>query len=248
MQPVKTTIVSLMWGTAWERYGKRFAATLHAHWPRHIDLLVVSDRELPLPRGRVVPLSDVRGLAEFQDRWKDDRKANGFLPPPAKVDENGYSWRHDAVKWAPQGMAPEAVLPHVADGDLLVWLDADVVTFADVPVDLPERLLGGADVSFLGRAPKHSEIGYWSVRVLPKTRAFIAGMAGCYRSDAVFTEKQWHSAYIFDRERERARLSERDLTPGGRGHVWFQSDLGRYSDHLKGKRKDAGQSPERSAA
>lgn len=245
MKRARTTVVTLMWGNAWERYGERFAATFHAHWPKDIGLLVVSDRALPLPRGRVVPLSDVRGLAEFHARWKGDRRANGFLPPPAKVDEKGYSWRHDAVKWAPQGMAPHAVLPHFADGDLLVWLDADVVTFADVPADLLERLIGGADISFLGRAPKHSEIGYWSVRVSPDTRRFIARMADLYRSDVVFSLKQWHSAYVLDHARAESKLRERDLTPGGRGHVWFASELGRYSDHLKGKRKDAGQSPER---
>lgn len=53
---MKTTVISLMWGNAWERYGRNFVDTFDKFWPRSIEMVVVSDRPLELPRGRTVPL------------------------------------------------------------------------------------------------------------------------------------------------------------------------------------------------
>jgi hypothetical protein len=61
----------------------------------------------------------------------------------------------------------------------------------------------------------------------------------------VFALPEWHSAFVFDWVRGIAQLDEANLTPEGRGHVWLQSPLARYTDHMKGARKALGYSPER---
>jgi hypothetical protein len=66
-----------------------------------------------------------------------------------------------------------------------------------------------------------------------------------YASDRIFHAKEWHSAYAFDLARTSTGVEGHDLTPGGSGHVWFQCEIGRYTDHLKGARKARGRSAER---
>jgi hypothetical protein len=112
--------------------------------------------------------------------------------------------------------------------------------------------LGAHDLCYLGRQGMHTELGFWAVRLNEATRRFLAHFAEMFRSDAVFNLPEWHSAYVFDHVR---RFHETDrqypirtlnLTLRGQGHVWFQSPLGRYTDHLKGdRRKQAGRSLER---
>ena len=245
-----TTIISLMWGNAYDRYGKNFVDTLDQYWPADVDLVVVSDRPLELPRGRVVPLARAVGLAECQARWRNDRRANGLgITGVRKVDPNGKSWRHDAVKWAPQGFAPEVAVADLPDGEVVAWFDADVVTFKPVPKGFVEGILGDADLCHLGRKASHSEIGFWAMRLSPATRAFAADFAEMYRSDKCFELTEWHSAFVFDHCLGALRAAGGDvknLTPGQHGHVWFsEPTLSSCTDHLKGARKKIGHSAER---
>lgn len=157
--------------------------------------------------------------------WKDRERAAG------------YSFRTDAFKFWKQILIPEAAARGLADGDILVWIDADVQTTAPVPAEFVPTLLGSSNLCFLGREPKHSEIGFWAVRLNPQTRAFLTAIAEVYRSDAFLTLPQWHSAFVWDHVRRGTGLSERNLSPGGSGHVWPTTALGRFMRHDKGDRK-----------
>lgn len=239
---MKTRVVTLMWGSAWERYGALFASSFAANWPEDVDLVIVSDRELPdsVKRARRIPLFAVDGLEGFRARWSANRRAQGFDPPEgSKVDQFGYSWKHDALKWMPQALAPRVALEGLADEDILVWLDGDVEATARVPEGWVEELLGGNDIALLQRAGTHSEIGFIGFRVNVRTRALIAEFAALYTTGLVFTLREWHSAFVFDRALERVPgLRIRNLNPGGKGHVWPTSPLARCTVHHKGKRKD----------
>ena len=102
-------------------------------------------------------------------------------------------------------------------------------------------LLGDGDVAFLGREPKHSEIGFWAVRINIKTRSFLADIAETYKSHRFAELKEWHSAYVWDDCRRRAGLKEVNLcAPGARGHVWPATRLQEFTRHDKGARKPGG--------
>ncbi|MHB1086137.1 MAG: hypothetical protein ACYCZ0_00120 [Minisyncoccota bacterium] len=238
---MKIRAFTLCYGNAWERYGEIFANSFAKFWPEQVELVVVADRKLPLPRGRVADLLAVPGVTEFRHRWKNDDRANGRKPPAgAKVDDNGYSWRMDAVKWMPQAMAPLAVLDGMYDGDILVWFDADVETIAPVAMGWVPELLGDGDVACLQRGRVHTEIGFYAVRISARTRSFLRRFANFYATDDVFKLKQWHSAFVFDRALEEDDgIKVTNLNPdGGKGHVWVQSALQELTIHRKGKRKD----------
>lgn len=237
---MKIRVFTLCYGNAWERYGQVFAESFARFWPKDVELVVVSDRALPLPRGTCRDLLNIPGVADFRRRWRGSDKASGLTPPPGtKVDDRGYSWRHDALKWMPQAMAPLAVTSDMYDGDILAWFDADVETIAPVTPGWISTLLDGGDVACLQRRGTHTEIGFYGIRVSDASRHFLARFADYYTSDQVFGLKEWHSAYVFDRALAVSRLRVTNLNiGGGKGHVWPASPLSGRTVHRKGKRKD----------
>jgi hypothetical protein len=230
-----------------EIYGERFVASFRVYWPEDVVLDVFTEDARDGERS----LWTCPGVAEFIDDHAGDPEKNGRprpgqreCPPQWKPGAwaEGYNYRFDAVKFCRQLFIPETAAAGMDDGDILVWLDGDVETTAPVPVGFVDSLLGDADGAFLGRGAKHSEIGFWAVRIGDRTMEFLRELAEIYRSDAVFELAEWHSAYVWDQVRRRhAGLAWKDLTPGGSGHVWPGSPLGPFTRHDKGRRKPGGQ-------
>lgn len=223
------------------QYGERFVESFNAQWPREVELQVWVEEAMPMPREACRLLFDIPGAAEFHHRHADNAAAKGLVPQPIwkeKDRQRGYSFRTDAYKFWKQILIPQAAADGMSDGDVLIWIDADVETTTKVPSGFVRALLGDAEVCFLGRERSHSEIGFWAVRINPRTRQFLHDIALMYTTDAVFELPEWHSAYVWDYVRERSGLKERNLCPPGlSGHVWPRTPLARYMRHDKGPRK-----------
>lgn len=225
-------------------YGDRFVQTFHSFWPANHQLRVYVEQPVPMPRGACRDLWAIPGASAFYARHRDNLVARGLEQRDGWKDSDrrkGYSFRFDALKFFKQILIPGAAAEDMADGNVLVWLDGDVQTIRPVPVDLVERLLGTSDVCFFGRDPKHSEIGFWAVRLNSRTRDFLRLIAETYTTDRFLELPQWHSAFVWDWARRQSGLVERNLCPpGARGHVWPMTQLGRYTTHHKGDRKGKG--------
>lgn len=241
----------------YKQYGKEFLASFDKFWPEEVELLVYCEEEVEVSRNGFMNLSDCRGVEDFIHRHSDDSEANGRKQTARTVNWKpkdslkGYSYKYDAVKFSRQCFIPEqaAIETQLMDDDILVWLDADVMTFDKIPDRFIQKLLGTNDLCYLGRGNMHSEIGFWAVKIGYHTRKFLRTFANIYRSDDVFNFDEWHSAFIWDKCREglEPNLKVKNLTPNGSGHVWFQSPLAKFTDHLKGDfRKKRGKSLERS--
>lgn len=241
------TVVTGAWGPRRVDYAKPFAESFDRHWPRSVKLVIYTDGKIPVPDWAEVRLIDkCEGYTAFMTRHAGDPVKSGQKPAPgahwkASCLAKGYNFRFDALRFAGQGFIPDDAAQRMNDGDVLCWLDADVVTRRAVSEDWVEGLIGLADGAYLGRAPKHSEIGFWAVRLGIATRAFLHDFATAYRTDAVFDLREWHSAYAWDDARRRAgrygAVNMRDLTPGGHGHVFAMSPLASHLIHNKGLRK-----------
>jgi hypothetical protein len=237
---MKERVVTLMWGTAWDRYGKTFVSSFEKYWPDDVELYIVTDKPLPTDRAVQIPLDTVPGYSSFMEKYSADRKAMGYGCTDRKADPAKRFWKNDAVKWAPQGLAPRAALDGLLSGDVLIWLDADVETIAKPPRHWCNVLLAGADMACLQRDRQHSEIGFWCARIGFITMLAIDRFADMYESGDVFYLPEWHSGYVFDAAlAENPTVKIRNLSAGGRGHVWPASLLARYTIHKKGKIKDS---------
>lgn len=229
-------------------YGDRFLRSFDKYWPASVELQVYVEEAHKMPRGACRMLWDIPGAREFMDRHSGNLYAQGRKQVEGtrwkqSAIHKGYNFRWDAMKFYKQLIIPRAAAEGLSDGDILVWLDGDVITTSAVPENFIPDLIGDADISYLGRVRSHSEIGYWSVRINEWTCAFLDGIADMYLSDAFLALREWHSAFVHDTVRESMGLKERNLTPNGIGHVWLKSPLYRYTDHLKGEmRKRMGRS------
>lgn len=239
--------------SGYREYAHRFAATFERYWPAGIGYSAWVEEFSGAPRATERRLFEIPGVLEFFERHAGDRAARGrevsaaWKPGDRRI---GYNWRLDAMKFCRQVFIIAEAGREAEEGELLLWLDADVVTHAPCsPEAIGALLPDGFDLAYLGREPKHSEIGFQLYRVNERTRRMLTYFRELYAGDRIFSEKEWHSAYAFDLARRWAEshvgLKSWNLTPGGRGHVWHQSPLTQWLDHLKGDRKQAGRSPER---
>ncbi len=235
---MKTRVCTLMWGTAWDRYGRAFAETFGKHWPEDVELSIVTDKPLPTERATQIDLGGITGYRAFMETWGEDRRAQGYGCTDRKADPAKRFWKRDAVKWGPQGLAPRACLEGLETGDILAWFDADVETTRDVPAGWLDTLLDGHDVACLQRPAQHSEIGFYAVRIGPATRRFLDLFGDIYASGRFIGLPETHSAYVFDEALSTFRLKIRNLNKANiRGHVWPLSPLSEYTKHKKGKMK-----------
>ena len=248
-----TTICTGWHPAGWEQYAHRFAADFAKHWPDDVDLVAYVEEPISIPVGEIRSLWDCNGVREFIEANKGSPVRCGSAPTNGWRDKDhkrGYCFKYDAVKFCKQMFIPEHAASKLPDGEILAWFDADVVTHRKVPEGFIESLIGKADLCSLGRKTYHSEIGFWAVRLNDNTRSFLLSLAYLYRTNEVFKLAEWHSAFVFDHCLKKFEHIDggrvKNLTPNGTGHVWFQSKLGVYTDHLKGdRRKIAGASPER---
>lgn len=231
-------------------YGLRFASSFRKHWPPSVECRIYVEQDTPELGDYGADLWACSGVRDFIEKYRGDPAAIGRRPHglPASAPRRprwrshewaaDYSFRFDAVKFCRQLFIPEHASLDMDDGSILAWLDGDVETLAPVPARLVENLVGVADGAYLGRVGKHSEIGFWAVRLNRNTREFLRGLADTYRTGEVFRLNEWHSAFVWDHVRTRSqRLRFTNLTPLGTGNVFDVSALKNYMRHDKGKRK-----------
>lgn len=240
---MKIDVVTSFSAEGWEQYGRRCVESFSQYWPREIQLFVYSEEAEELPasvdwfswRVRWFPLLNLGTVSAFLQKHGLDPKKHGIVPGWKK--EN---FRFNACKFMRKVFAV-ADCALRTDADRLFWLDADTVTFAPVPMAFLESLLPDSYyLCHLGRGDRyHSECGFMGFNVKhPAHQEFMERYAGMYGTGRFEQEKEWHDSYLFDvvrKEMEReGKIQSYNLSPKGQGHVFIQSGLGQYMDHMKG--------------
>jgi len=207
-------------------YGEDFLNTFIKHWP--IPLTVYFEELPPFrhPRVKWVCLTDMVKFRWFRNRAPQDPE--NYLYDASKFSCKVFA-QLDAFRRYP--------------GKIL-WLDADIVTFSDVPPDLLYRMVKGTHTCFLGRRGGYSECGFIGFDTEhPEFEFFEQRYRDMYEKEQIYTLKHHTDCHAFDAAR---KARGRNLTPRGRGieHVFCDSPLAPYCDHLKGNRKQLGFSPE----
>lgn len=242
----------------WSVYGEKFLQSFDQFWPRSVALKVWGEEYPPtyhgVPMRRVMrfnKLDTIPMWEAFEHRHRDRQRANGRDVLPSWKESaraTGYNWRYDAFKWARQAFIPWICNTLDEESDYLLWLDGDVITHSPVTEEMITGLMPAhRHFAFLGRGEKHPDIAFQLYRRGPYTTDFLSAWMDLYASDRVFQLKEWHSAWTWKWVLDQYGYADvaHDITPGGSGHVWFESPLRQWGDHLKGERKYVGKSPER---
>ena len=252
---LQIAVVTSCSAKGWDEYGRMFVDSFLAYWPSEITLHLVSeDHLLGVPvseRIMLWPLWERSKAAEaFHLRHRDNARMHGKVQisgdrgwSPSKL-QRGYNFRYDVYRFAKKVFAVEMAALHVGKGRLL-WIDADVRTFAVVPYDLLTSLLPSrAALSCLDRGSYHSECGFVGYNLdHPDTLGFIGSFARLYDSDEVLQLGEWHDSWVFDWLRKELNIPTHAIPHNSRHHPFVNSVLGDCMDHLKGARKDKGRTP-----
>lgn len=220
-------------------YGCRFIDTFEQHWPwenpqKNLSLVVYTeDAEFPGPWGKVRNLLNVPWCKEFLDQHKNNQTAKGYRTPK-------YNFREDTWKFCRKVFALNDAAEKLNGDDILIWIDADSFTFADVPLsDVKSWLPNGYAYSYLARPGYHSECGFMMFD-LSAMRKFLLHFAFLYKSGEVFELKEWHDSWVFDWLRKKLRMDiyGYDLNQSrSRADPFDLSPVGQYMKHLKGAKK-----------
>ena len=251
------TVITTFHQPGLESYGQRMIDAFDRHWPAQVDLWIYAENCQPiLPSQRVRSL-DLHGaspdLVRFKQRWAQDPVANGQLAKDTRVPfaDNQFKW--DAVRFSNKVFAVIAA-SRAVETDWMIWLDADTVTFADVPDTFLKEICDPAAMAcYLGRREKyHSECGWVAYNLChPDLRAFMDRWRDLYVTGDLFNLREYHDSFVFDVLRRdfqalrgtRFHNLSPELPGKGPGHPFIASRLGEYMDHMKGaKRKALGHS------
>lgn len=250
---MKYSIITSFGLKGYEQYGKRFIETFEQYWPKEVTLYVYHE-------GSVIPdLSNVRSMnlfaasedcCEFLTRHqKSDlvkgRKVNQPHKWKNKAAEAGYNFRYDAWKFCRKVFAIAHAAKFIGSGKLF-WVDADIVTFDRIPLGLLDSMLPlGYHTCYLGRERSHSECGFVGYNLdSQRGRLLIEEFAELYATDKFLIVDEWHDSYVYDYMRKVVGTTGYNISAGvNGGHVFINSILGRYMDHMKGPdRKERGKS------
>ena len=241
------TVVTTFSDAGWEQYGKRFVETFTQHWPQDIKLKIYCDSVQPgYPEVEWIKLNAAcPDLVTFKERHKYNEHAHGVRPDGKK---KSYLW--DAVKFAHKSycVSHEALN---STTDLIIWLDADVVTHSPVPFEFIESLLPQNHYcAYLGREKIYPECGFVVYDTTSKyNNIFMQDWQDLYNTDSLFEEVEYHDSYLFWQLVKKHSANGMHTTNLSKGHphrpgvhVFINLPLGEYMDHLKGKRKKDGRS------
>jgi len=245
----------------WTAYAKRMIESHIKHWPDDVKLYVYYEKQKPDLQHEKIVYVDLEkenpDLVAFKTRHKNDPVANGEIteipggvrrnPNAGKNDKGKGSYLWDAVRFSHKTFAVDHAIKNI-DTDYVLWLDADTYTFKSISKNfvtglLPEDKL----VNFLGRGEKYPECGWVCYnRRHPKINEFMKSWTGLYINNTIFKELEWHDSYLFWQILKRIAPDQGVDIGKGAGakghHVFINSVLGGYIDHMKGKRKVKGKS------
>lgn len=250
---MRYTVVTSFSNEGFHKYGRRFIETFEQFWPPEVSLIVYHeglDDPILDKHYSVNLIKDVKNCYTFLGDHFEDPLLNGAavnlpLPWKPKCIDEGYNYRFDMVKFSRKIFAIEDAVSVCKTGKLF-WVDADVLTFAEVSLKLLRSLLpNSAALSFLSRPGSYSECGFVGYNLdHPACLPFVNEFAGVYKDiDKAKSFTEWHDSYIFDKVRESKNIPGHVIPSAtDRGHVFVNSVLGTVMDHLKGDRKEAGKS------
>ena len=253
---MKYTVITTFHEPGLKQYGQRMIDAFDRHWPKDIDLIVYAENcspTAPSERIKIVDLLAVSpDLVNFKHRHQNNPVANGTVMKETGIPfkDNNFKW--DAVRFSHKVFSVIHAC-QTLDSDWIIWLDADTVTFQDIPADfLPSVCDNQSLACYLGRREKyHSECGWVAYnRRHPQLTDFITQWRDLYNNDTIFDLREYHDSFVYDVLRKRFQehgtrfynLSP-ELPGKGPGHPFIASRLGLYMDHMKGaKRKALGHS------
>lgn len=208
-------------------------ASFDQNWDKEIPLYIAVDRiseqdfhALQLNIGKLMPSGRQFYIS---NEWSED-KLNFFN---RNVDSPDLPYRFQVCKFSHKVFAIYGAYQEIKNSfDTIIWLDADVIS--KKPYNLVEITEDAATLQRID-AP-HSECSYIQFNLKAKGGEIIEKMHQYYVSDKVLELKGWTDCDVFDDIAKDYTIKNLANRING-WHVFPQSELGDFMEHLKGQRK-----------
>jgi hypothetical protein len=252
---MKIAVVTTFNEAGLKKYAQKMIDTFCANWPEDIKLHIYPEKCNPIIKNHnhvtLTDLDSVQELNKFKNQWQGVPKANGDVsgdPVRSKRRDSSKGFKWDAVRFAHKVYAIFDCARNT-DADILIWMDADTICHSHISIENINRLIpADKDLCFLGRRGKFSECGLYSMNLRSSAaQQFLQKFQWMYDNaeHGIFTLDEWHDSFVFDAARKTVKLNELDWSSHiitGEGHPLINSEWGAWLDHLKGGRKNLGQS------
>ena len=252
---MKFSFVTTFNNDGFKKYGKRFLKGFIEHFPKEVDLYVF----LEDVKGDQIPLADnihykdltkIQPLMDFKARHKNNKEAHGYRITNGRSVLN---YRYDAVKFSHIIFALTEMVD--LETDWLIRIGADVIVTNDITVkDLEDnlhrthypvagvkgKLQDNVICHYMGRKDwEHSETDFLAFNMHHENaKDFLKYFRKLYVSDELFKLEQHTDSWLFDcirKDNENDNNVFHNMSEGCDGlHVWPQTWLGKYMEHLKG--------------
>jgi len=245
----------------WNAYAKRMLESHVKYWPDDVKIHAYHEGPQPTLQHDKIIYVDIEAvnpeLVAFKNKHRNDPVANGEIqeipggvrrdPRAGGNDRGKGSFLWDAVRFSHKTFAVAHAIKNI-DTDYVLWLDADTYTFQPIAKEFVIGLLPSNKlVNYLGRGNTYPECGWVCYnRRHPAIENFISEWTKLYTTDTIFKELEWHDSYLFWQILQRVAPDQGVDIGKGAGakghHIFINSVLGDYIDHMKGKRKIKGKS------
>jgi len=239
---VRFEVVTSMNQSYYDNIGHKMLLSYIHSWPEDVKLRIYTEDNLVIPNSLHYKKYDLvhlePELIKFVNRNKDRKDQQN--PKELHLGAVRFSYKTFSII--------NACTTSLAD--YVIWLDADTFTHTPPTHEFLESLVKPeAYLTYLGRENNYSECGFVIYNVNHECNSsFMESWKKLYTTDNVFRLPQWHDSYVFDSLRKSFEdfheIANFNLSPWGKDydHVFINSVLGEYMDHMKGDRKYEGKS------
>lgn len=238
---MKYHVCTTMNAAGWEQTGRRMAESFVKRWPQEaMPLTIYAEGFDP----ETLPGITVKRLPAWLGYFKEVYHGHNGK------SRNGYNYTRDAVKFAHKVAAVTDFGESLNDG-VMIWLDADTFTHAEVTVDWLDGLFPEPSyIAWLDRTGTHPECGFVMYRCAHARHASIMkAYRELYTSGRLFKLKRWDDCTALETIiMFKASLGKIEAPVSLSGpdaqwhHPFVNGPLGARLDHLKGPRKAEGRS------
>ena len=261
------TVLTTFHPAGLSKYGQRMIDSFALNIDKRIKLLVYAEDCKPNnPDPSRIEILDAKAalpkLNAFKSTWGHVPKANGDITnEPQRHTRKDWmkQFKWDAVRFANKTYAVYDAVQR--SKDWCVWMDADTYvhspwTYEDFAAQLPDN----SWITYVGRGKGSQtwpECGFYGLNLNhPVCHEFLKEFERVYEEadNGIFLLEEWHDSFVFgsilnnmklqfpNAHDYSAEMYLKEAKSGGGGHPLINGVLGKWIDHMKGGRKDAGKS------
>ncbi|MCP5432080.1 MAG: hypothetical protein H6923_02295 [Alphaproteobacteria bacterium] len=232
-------VVTSLNRTLWAAYAQTCVTALAKALAPDIPLTVWTDG--PVPQGlSALSRASVKRLEETDDYLPFLSRAERVRPPPVS-EEHRYRFEYRRFWGKVCALAHQYMA--TGEGDVLVWIDADVAPLGPIDAAVLEGWRAGHRMVWLDRnCPgfAHAETGFLMLEKCAPVDAFVTELLETYVTGALFDYREWHDGFIVSAlmRRHGMRIDAHNLNTDMRSlHPFETSPLKERLVHYKGDRK-----------